>query len=69
MSSMPVGSPTWPPTFGGPESLISQPAVVSYHDLSSEQRAAISIPDNLIRYCIGLEDAKDLMADLDQALG
>lgn len=56
------------PTFGGPESMIGQPALVSYYDLSPEERAAIGINDNLVRLCIGLEDSDDLIADLDQAL-
>ncbi len=56
------------PTFGGPESMIGQPALVSYYDLSPEERADIGIHDNLVRLCLGLEDPDDLIADLDQAL-
>ena len=56
------------PSLGGPESLIEQPALMSYYDKSPEERAAIGIRENLIRMSIGLESAGDLIADLDQAL-
>ena len=56
------------PTFGGPESMIGQPALVSYYDLSPEERAEIGIADNLVRLCLGLEDTEDIINDLDQAL-
>lgn len=56
------------PSLGGPESLIEQPALMSYYDKSAEERAAIGIRENLIRMSIGLESADDLIADLDQAL-
>ncbi len=56
------------PTFGGPESLIGQPALVSYYEMAPEDRAAIGIHDNLVRLCLGLEDIDDVIEDLDQAL-
>lgn len=56
------------PSFGGCESLVEQPAVVSYWDKSPEERAQLGIKDNLVRYACGVEDAEDLIADLDQAL-
>ena len=56
------------PSFGGTESLIEQPALVSYYDLSREEREAIGIKDNLLRLALGIEDAEDIIADLDQAL-
>jgi cystathionine gamma-synthase len=56
------------PSLGGPESLIEQPALMSYYDKSPEERAALGIRENLIRMSIGLESADDLIADLDQAL-
>lgn len=55
-------------SLGGVESLVSQPALMSYFDLSSEERMAIGIRDNLVRLSVGIEDAADLIADLDQAL-
>jgi cystathionine gamma-synthase len=56
------------PSLGGPESLIEQPALMSYYDKSPEERAALGIRENLIRLSVGLESADDLIADLDQAL-
>lgn len=56
------------PSLGGVESLIEQPALMSYAELTSEQRDAIGIPDNLVRLSVGLEDTSDLIADLDAAL-
>ena len=56
------------PSLGGPESLIEQPALMSYYDKSPEERAALGIRENLIRMSIGLEGTDDLVADLDQAL-
>jgi cystathionine gamma-synthase len=56
------------PSLGGPESLIEQPALMSYYDKSPEERQALGIRENLIRLSIGLESADDLVADLGQAL-
>jgi cystathionine gamma-synthase len=56
------------PSLGGPESLIEQPALMSYYDKSPEERAALGIHENLIRLSVGLEDAQELIDDLDQAL-
>ena len=56
------------PSLGGVESLIAHPASVSYYDLSREERLAIGIKDELVRYAVGIEDADELIADLDQAL-
>jgi cystathionine gamma-synthase len=55
-------------SLGGVESLIEQPAVMSFYELTTEERRRIGISDNLIRYAVGIEDADDLIADLDQAL-
>ncbi len=56
------------PSLGGTESLIEQPAYVSYYDLSAEERRAIGIEDNLVRLALGIEDAEDIIADLEQSL-
>ena len=56
------------PSLGGTESLIEQPAYVSYYDLSADERRAIGIEDNLVRLALGIEDTEDIIADLDQAL-
>jgi cystathionine gamma-synthase len=55
-------------SLGGVESLIEQPAVMSFYELTTEERLQIGIKDNLIRYSVGIEDADDLVADLAQAL-
>jgi cystathionine gamma-synthase len=57
------------PSFGGVETLIEQPAVMSYYGMTTEQRAAVGIDDGLVRLSVGVEDAADLVADLEQALG
>jgi cystathionine gamma-synthase len=57
------------PSLGGVETLIEQPALMSYYEMTSEERAAIGISDELIRLSLGVEDADDLIADLAQALG
>ena len=55
-------------SLGGVESLIEQPAIMSFYELTSEERLEIGIKDNLIRFSVGIEDADDLIADLAQAL-
>jgi cystathionine gamma-synthase len=60
--------PTIGPSMGGVETLIEQPALMSFYELTTEQRAAIGIFDNLIRLSVGLEDADEIIADLEQAL-
>jgi cystathionine gamma-synthase len=59
---------TLAPSLGGVESLIEQPAIMSFHELTTEQRQAVGIPDNLVRMSVGLEDVADLRGDLDRAL-
>ncbi len=56
------------PSLGGVESLIEQPALMSFYELTTEERLQIGIKDNLVRYSVGIEDADDLIADLAQAL-
>ena len=56
------------PSLGGVESLIEQPALMSFYELTTEEREAIGIYDNLVRMAVGLEDLEDLRADLAQAL-
>ena len=56
------------PSLGGTESLVIQPALMSYYDVPPEKRQALGIRDNLVRLSLGLEDAGDLIADLKQAL-
>jgi len=56
------------PSFGGTETLIEQPALVSYYELSREERLEIGIRDELIRLALGIEDATDIIEDIKQAL-
>lgn len=56
------------PSLGGVESLIEQPALMSYFELSEEQLKAIDISPSLIRLSLGVEDTDDVLLDLKQAL-
>jgi cystathionine gamma-synthase len=56
------------PSLGGVESLIEQPALMSYFELSTEEREAIGIKNNLVRYAVGIEDTDELIADMVGAL-
>jgi cystathionine gamma-synthase len=56
------------PSLGGVESLIEQVALMSYYELSTEEREEIGIKDSLIRLAVGIEDTGDLITDLEQAL-
>jgi cystathionine gamma-synthase len=56
------------PSLGGVESLIEQPLVMSYYEVSIEDRRRFGIPDNMIRLACGIENTQDLIADLKQAL-
>ncbi len=56
------------PSLGGVESLVEQPALMSYYELAPDQRRALGIADSLVRYAAGIEDAEDLIADAGQAL-
>ena len=55
-------------SLGGVDSLASMPLNSSHSSLSAEERARFGIRDSLIRLSVGIEDAEDLKADLDQAL-
>jgi cystathionine gamma-synthase len=63
-----VRIPRIAPSLGGVESLIEQPLVMSYYQLTPEERAQFGIPDNMIRLACGIENSDDLIADLAQAL-
>jgi cystathionine beta-lyase/cystathionine gamma-synthase len=55
-------------SLGGVESLIELPALMTHASLPPERRAEVGIDDGLIRLSVGIEEADDLVADLDQAL-
>jgi cystathionine gamma-synthase len=53
---------------GAVETVAGTPATTSHVECTAEERAALGIPEGLIRYSVGIEDAEDLLADLAQAL-
>jgi len=57
------------PSLAGVESLISEPRLTSHKGLSPDDRARIGIPDGFLRLSCGIEDAADIIGDLEQALG
>jgi cystathionine beta-lyase/cystathionine gamma-synthase len=56
------------PSLGGADSLVSEPRFTSHSHLSAEARANAGIPDGFLRLSIGIESAKDLIRDIEQAL-
>ena len=54
--------------FGSISSIFGPPATTSHVECTREEREAMGIPENLIRYSVGIEDPQDLIADLEQAL-
>jgi cystathionine beta-lyase/cystathionine gamma-synthase len=56
-------------SLGGVESLINHPASMTHASIPREERLKIGLADGLIRLSVGIEDADDLMHDLDQAIG
>jgi len=55
-------------SLGGVESLVGHPATMTHASIPKEEREKIGIVDSLIRLSVGIEDADDLIADLEQAL-
>ncbi len=56
-------------SLGGTESLVEHPAIMTHASLTEESREALGISDTLIRLSVGIEDAGDLLEDLEGALG
>ncbi|HMV30884.1 MAG: cystathionine gamma-synthase [Gemmatimonadales bacterium] len=56
-------------SLGGVESLIGHPASMTHASVPATLRQAMGLTDSLVRLSCGVEDAQDLMADLEQALG
>ena len=54
-------------SLGGIKSLVSHPANMTHKSIPVEKRRAAGVSDSLIRLSLGLEDAEDLIADLEQA--
>ena len=56
------------PSLGGVDSLVSEPRHTSHAHLTANERAQMGIPDGFLRLSVGIEDADDLIADIEQAL-
>jgi cystathionine beta-lyase/cystathionine gamma-synthase len=56
-------------SLGGVESLINHPASMTHASIPREERIKNGLTDSLIRLSVGIEDAEDLIEDLDQAIG
>ena len=55
-------------SLGGVESLVDHPASMTHASIPAEERRAVGLQDGLIRLSVGIEDADDLIADLDEAI-
>jgi len=56
------------PSLGGVDSLVSEPRFTSHAGMTTAQRTAIGVPDGFLRLSVGVENADDLIADLEHAL-
>jgi cystathionine gamma-synthase len=54
---------------GSVETVVGPPSTTSHVENTAAERAALGIPEGLVRYSVGIEDTDDLIADLEQALG
>lgn len=54
-------------SLGGVESLANHPALMTHASIPAEKRAELGITDDLVRLSVGIEDAEDLIADLEKA--
>jgi cystathionine beta-lyase/cystathionine gamma-synthase len=59
---------TYAASLGGVDSLVIEPRYSSHEHMTPEERERIGIPDGFLRMSIGLENAEDLIADIEQAL-
>lgn len=56
-------------SLGGVESLVEHPAIMTHASVPAEIRAALGISDGFVRLSVGIESQRDLIEDLEQALG
>ena len=56
-------------SLGGVETLISHPGLMTHASMPADVREKVGITEGLVRISVGIEEAEDLIADLDQALG
>jgi cystathionine beta-lyase/cystathionine gamma-synthase len=59
---------THAPSLAGVETLVSEPRLTSHKSIGPEGRAKIGIPDGFLRLSCGIEDAEDIIGDLEQGL-
>jgi cystathionine beta-lyase/cystathionine gamma-synthase len=59
---------TYAASLGGVDSLVIEPRYSSHAHLTPEERQRIGIPDGFLRISVGIENAEDLIADIEQAL-
>lgn len=59
---------TLAPSLGGAESLVSIPVLTSHAMIQPEQRAKMGVTEQMVRLSVGIENADDLIADLESAL-
>ncbi len=58
---------THAPSLAGVESMVSEPRLTSHKGMTASQRKALGMPDGFVRLSCGIEDADDIIADLEQA--
>jgi len=56
------------PSLGGVETLVEQPALMSYHELDDDELAAVGVEPGLIRLAVGVEETDDVVNDVLRAL-
>lgn len=55
-------------SLGGVESLVEHPGIMTHASIPAEERAKLNITDAMVRLSVGVEDAGDIVADIEQAL-
>jgi cystathionine beta-lyase/cystathionine gamma-synthase len=59
---------TLAPSLGGVDSLVTIPVLTSHAMISADQREKMGVTEQMIRISVGIENAEDLISDLEQAL-
>jgi len=63
-----LGLATLAVSLGGVETLVQHPASMTHAEVPPEEKHKAGITDDLVRYSVGIEDADDLIMDIEQAL-
>jgi len=56
-------------SLGDVHTMVLYPWIASHRDVPPEQKAAMGLRENLVRFSVGIEAVEDIMADIEQALG